>query len=296
MPGPISFGSVHPTSRVRMSFQLLHQLGCHNCGVVDSWQNCHPQRVQCVCLVLTGFATRCHQTPRARTKALQHLRTFPQTNIVDFVEIIYQKVGFRRCNARATLRVFSPTKSGTQPEFVRHSLEKNQGTSDSLPTDSVAAWLLLLMCGSPRANFLPGTHRFIRNHHNEKCGVACGRSWEGDFYVVPLCRRSGVDERTTFPGKRTLGKLGGLHPHGQGTAPCHCGDDDHALGWKGQRHVPKQSVSANNLWREQASTFLLGELAESPSAGGRSGANQPLGGQQKATLKLEQQSCARKCG
>ena len=63
----------------------------------------------------------------------------------------------------------------------------------------------------------------------------------GDLHVAHL-------QEVSFPGRRTLGKLGGLHPHGQRTAPCHCGDDDHERGWRtALRIASKWSVSANSF-------------------------------------------------
>ena len=129
-----------------------------------------------------------------------------------------------------------------------------------------------------------GPYRFIRSSP---------RSWghqhpgTGDFHVAPFCRRCGVDERTTFPGRCTLGKLGGEHWHGQGKAPCHCGDDDHI----GGRTAP--CFQAVRLCKEQASTFLPGGNWQSPPKCRR----QSRSPTSRSLVAAESSSsCARNCG
>ena len=115
-----------------------------------------------------------------------------------------------------------------QPEFVREYLElKNQEHEilfQQIPwlNNFQAAWLLLLMCASTRASYWlravrPDLTDTFAEHHDDNVSTcmrtilgtpSSSRSGEGDLHFVPLGGRIGVGQRTTFQGRRPLGKLG----------------------------------------------------------------------------------------
>ena len=165
-----------------------------------------------------------------------------------------------------------------QPEFVRHFLP---GTSNSLPTDSMVECCVVV---SVDANFWLRTvrpDRFIRSSPDDLGLTHSTTLGKGDLHVAPLCGRSGIDERTMIPGRRTLGKLGGLQTHGKRTATCHCGD---AHGWRD---------SASRL----QPPFLEG-IGGVPPCGRetRSPTSQSLGGSRRPLGSWSNSSCARRCG
>ena len=132
-----------------------------------------------------------------------------------------------------------------QPQFVRDYLERKNQEHEILYqrilwlNDPQAAWLLLLMCASTRANFWlravrPDLTDTLQSTTMTTCGFACAQYWGHQqlqiWRGVPLGGRIGVGQRTTFQGGAHWASWADCIRMAEGTAPHHRGDDDHPHG------------------------------------------------------------------